>query len=189
MAGDSGSDPMAAVAALNQANNVQAKTPPWMQGVGAQTMPQAMPGQLEAIAAQLAGGYSAPNAAAQKTGTAGFMKHLDQVYDPVRSMNFAPGTKTTAKPTAVTQAPGKYSNPRFSGGRWIVTKDGVDMAFNPDAYHAGKGFIPIGGNSAANSAARPNSAAPVWNPLQGQRPGYSSMAGDNGQVIQTRRLR
>jgi hypothetical protein len=90
MSGDSGGDPMAAIAALNQGNNIQAKTPPWMQGVGAQTMPQAMPGQLEAIAAQLAGGYSAPNAAAQKTGTAGFMKHLDQVYDPVRTMNFAP---------------------------------------------------------------------------------------------------
>jgi hypothetical protein len=163
-------------------NNVPAQTPPWMQGVSQQTMPQAMPGQLQAISAQLAQGFSAPNPAAQKAGAAGFMKHLDQVYDPVRSLNFAPPKPGTKAPTpAVTQAPGNYTNPRFSGGRWIVTKDGADMAFDPDAYHAGRGFVPLAGTA---PAAGPTPAAPtpgVWNPLQGQQGNYSAARSGGGR--------
>jgi hypothetical protein len=153
------------MADFNPLGNVPAQTPPWMQGVSQQTMPQAMPGQLQAVSSQLAAGFGGK--------PADFMKHMDQVYDPVRSLNFDP-TKKAARPAAATQAPGNYSNPRFSGGRWIVTKDGADMAFDPDAYHAGRGFVPLGGTA---PAAAPRQAAPtpgVWNPLQGQQGNYSA---------------
>jgi len=96
MAGDKTGDPVAAIA---QANNVQAQTPEWMKGVTPQTMPQAMPGQLEAIAQQLSKGYG------------GFkpqemLKTLDQTYDPVQSMNFnGQDTKKTTTPAPTTQKP------------------------------------------------------------------------------------
>ena len=154
MSGDSeGGDPLAALA---QAQNIQAVEPPWMKGVGAQTQPQAMPNQLEAISKQLAAGFGTP-----KVGQAQFMKHLDQVYDPVRSLNFAPPkpVKKTTTPT-VTQAPGKYGNPYFKNNQWHVSKDGVDMVFDPDLYHAGKGYIPLGG-------AKAGAVPPVWSPIQG----------------------
>lgn len=90
MSGDSaGGDPMAVI---QQLNNVQAKTPPWLEGVTPQTLPQAMPGQLEAIAKQLGMGFGTKN-----VGQAQFMKHLDQVYDPVQSMNFDPTKKPVPK--------------------------------------------------------------------------------------------
>ena len=52
MSGNSSGDPMAAIN-----NNVPAQTPPWMKNVSPQTMPQAMPGQIEALARQLQAGY------------------------------------------------------------------------------------------------------------------------------------
>ena len=52
MSGNSSGDPMAAIN-----NNVPAQTPPWMTNVSPQTMPQAMPGQLEALARQLQRGF------------------------------------------------------------------------------------------------------------------------------------
>ena len=124
--GGNSEDPMAAMAALTQANNVQAVTPPWLQGVGEQTMPQAMPGQLEAIAAQLAGGYGGK--------PADFMKHLDQVYDPVRSMNFAPpkpGAKPVAKPVApaaVAPKPAAKKPLQYGTGQWLG--DGTQIMSN-----------------------------------------------------------
>ncbi len=95
----------AALAALQQANNVPAKTPPWMKGVTPNTLPQAMPGQLEAIAAQLAQGFSAPNPAAQTAGRAAYLKHLDQVYEPVRSLNFNAPPNVPPKPPVVPPKP------------------------------------------------------------------------------------
>ncbi len=163
-------------------NNVPAQTPPWMNGVSQQTMPQAMPGQLQAISSQLARGFSAPNAAAQKAGAAGFMKHLDQVYDPVRSLNFNPPKKKAATPAAATQAPGNYTNPRFSGGRWIVSRNGQDMVFDPDAYHAGRGFVPLGGAAPAPAGPAPSSPTPaVWNPLQAQQSNRAPTGGRNAR--------
>lgn len=99
MSGDSSGDPMAAI---SQAQNIQAQTPPWMKNVSPQTMQQGMPGQLQAIAAQLAGGFGGK--------PADFMKHLDQTYDPVRSMNFN-ATNAMANKTAPKSAAPKPMDP------------------------------------------------------------------------------
>ena len=99
MSGDSGGNPMAAI---SQANNVQAQTPPWMNGVKPQTMPQAMPGQLQAIAAQLAGGFGGV-----KPGE--MMKDLDRTYDPMQSMNFTASNALANKNTKT--APAKPMDP------------------------------------------------------------------------------
>ena len=89
MSGNSSGDPMAAIN-----NNVPAQTPPWMTNVAPQTMPQAMPGQIEALARQLQAGYGGR--------TQDFMRELDRTYDPVQSMKFngTPKKPTTTPKTA-----------------------------------------------------------------------------------------
>jgi hypothetical protein len=98
MSGNSGGDPMAAIN-----NNVPAQTPPWMKNVSPQTMPQAMPGQLEALAAQLAQGFAGPDRTRIAKAQVNYFKDLNSTYDPVQSMKFGTTptpTKPTTKPTA-----------------------------------------------------------------------------------------
>ena len=103
MSGDSGGNPMAAIAA---GNNVPAQRPPWMKGVQPQTLPQAMPGQLEAIAAQLAQGFAGgPDRNRTAIAQRAYFKDLNNTYDPVQSMNWGQGNTTTTKKTT-TPAPG-----------------------------------------------------------------------------------
>ena len=99
MSGNSSGDPMAAIN-----NNVPAQTPPWMKNVSPQTVPQAMPGQLEALAAQLAQGFAGPDRQRIANAQAAYFKDLNNTYDPVQSMKFgttpAPAPKPVAKPIA-----------------------------------------------------------------------------------------
>ena len=106
MSGNSIGDPMAAIN-----NNVPAQTPPWMRNVSPQTMPQAMPGQIEAIAAQLAQGFAGPDRRRIANAQAAYLKDLNSTYDPVPSMKFGTTPATTTKPVAKPTAPAKPMDP------------------------------------------------------------------------------
>lgn len=97
-------------------NNVKAIDPPWLKGTGVMSLQQAMPGQLNALARDLAmGGYGNQSAN---------MNFLDRIYDPTRTLDYYPpakkktGTTTTVKPTVKPTA--KPTDPT------IVTRRGSD---------------------------------------------------------------
>jgi hypothetical protein len=106
MSGNSSGDPFAAIN-----NNVPAQTPPWMKNVSPQTVPQAMPGQLEALAAQLAQGFSGPDRQRIAKTQAAYFKDLNNTYDPVQSMKFGTTPGPVPKPVAKPVPPAKPMDP------------------------------------------------------------------------------
>lgn len=90
-----------------------AALPAYLGGGTPMTYPQAMPGQLEAIAAQLAAGFG---------GTPqSYMQNMDALYNPVyvpfssapqfAAPQSAPATAPAAKPTSPASYSGKQSFP------------------------------------------------------------------------------
>jgi len=72
---------------------------------------------------------------------------------------FPGGTPTTKGVVGKTDA--NYGTPRFRDNQWHVTKNGVDMVFDPYAYHAGKGYLPIGYKEPAKPKPKPAVKKPV----------------------------
>lgn len=93
--------------------NITAQTPPWLQGGGSMTMPQAGPGQLAMLGQQLAaGGFGTP-----KTNSG----WLDTIYDPVVMQDYRgakPKPRTTTNNTTPTPpAPKPRGGDYKPGGR------------------------------------------------------------------------
>ena len=135
MSGDSGGDPMAAIA---QAGNIQAQVPPWMKNVSPMTMPQAMPGQLEAIAAQLAQGFAGPDRKRIATAQGNYLKDLNNTYDPVQSMKFGTTPVKPTTPAKPTTTPMKPATPITWGtGSWRQDERGNWVQVMSDRSHGG----------------------------------------------------
>jgi hypothetical protein len=60
---------------------------PYLQNTKPATIPAFMPGQREALAAQLSAGFGASTGSASP---AAFAKYLDQVYSPAQTLTFMP---------------------------------------------------------------------------------------------------
>ena len=75
---------------------------PYLQNTKPATIPAFMPGQREALAAQLSAGFG-PSTGSGPTGAgspAAFAKYLDQVYAPAQTLTFMPAPLKPAKPNA-----------------------------------------------------------------------------------------
>jgi hypothetical protein len=84
--------------------------PSYLGGGQSMTYPQAMPGQLEAIAAQLSAGFGQPASA--------YMGQMDALYNPVQ-VGQAP------TPTPAAPAPSSPATPQPGGSRLPVTGSGT----------------------------------------------------------------
>jgi hypothetical protein len=104
--------------------NITAKTPPWLQGTGDLTIPQAPPGQLQALASQLAqGGFGTPSAN---------YGYLDTIYDPVNTLDFyKPGKPLTTTTTTNNNGGGtqQTANTRKRRGDEFVDGANGDLRF------------------------------------------------------------
>jgi len=62
-----------------------------------------------------------------------------------------PKKTTAAAPTKKAATPAKdtaqYGNPFFKDDQWHVSRNGQNVTIDPAAYHAGKGYVPLGGGS------------------------------------------
>ena len=79
---------------------------PYLQNTKPATVPAFMPGQREALAAQLSAGFG-PSTGSGPTGAgspAAFAKYLDQIYSPAQTLTFMPGP---LKPTTPSTGDGK----------------------------------------------------------------------------------
>jgi hypothetical protein len=79
---------------------------PYLQNTQPATIPAFMPGQREALAAQLSAGFGSSTGSGP-TGPgspAGFASYLNQIYGPAQTLTFMPGP---LKPTTPTTGGGK----------------------------------------------------------------------------------
>jgi hypothetical protein len=63
-------------------------------------------------------------------------------------------TQGKAAAAAAKKENATYGKPIFKNNQWHVTKNGVDMVFDPNLYQAGKGYLPLGYKAPA-AAAKP----------------------------------
>jgi hypothetical protein len=94
-------------------NNIAPVTPPWLVGAQPLVLPQAAPGQLQALAAQFAqGGYGSPKAN---------LAWMDRFYDPVNTQRLAPPPKIPVNPAPTTTAKNPLDDPNrmvLIDGKW-----------------------------------------------------------------------
>lgn len=90
--------------------NITPATPPWLTGTKPLVLPQAAPGQLQALARQLAqGGFGTPKAN---------LAWMDQYYDAVHSLKLAPPPKIPAKPARTTTPTDDPNRMVLVDGKW-----------------------------------------------------------------------
>jgi hypothetical protein len=90
--------------------------PAYLGGGQSMTYPQAMPGQLEAIAAQLSAGFGQPASA--------YMQQMDALYNPVQVGQAPVPTPTPAPTSPATAKPGANRLPVTGNGTYSL--QGID---------------------------------------------------------------
>lgn len=110
--------------ALPSPRTPEAPLPPYLGGGQPMSFAQAMPGQLEAIAAQLSAGFGQP------AGT--YLSQMDALYNPIN-------VPMTPAPAAPAPAPPERPNPfrrdsinlggRDSGSGWTSSRPAVDPRY------------------------------------------------------------